>query len=67
VVPLLNTALDEDTFSANLMSIIATFVPGRRGVATADAQAWLADLHARADAGEYFFSVNRYCVLALAR
>lgn len=67
VVPLLNDELVDDTYSANMMQMIAAFVPGRQGVTAADADAWLADLRERADGGEYFFSMNRYCVLAQAR
>lgn len=64
VIPLFNTDLHDDTFSANTMSLIAAFVGGRQGVTAADTDAWLADLRARAADGDYFFSMNRYCVLA---
>lgn len=66
LVPLFNPELHPDTYSANIMALIAAFVVGRRGLTDADAQAWLADLRARAADGEYLFSVNRYCVLAVA-
>jgi arsenite methyltransferase len=66
VVPLLNTELHEDTYSANTMHLIARFVAGRQGLTADDADAWVADLHARAAEGDYFFSLNRYCVLAEA-
>ncbi len=66
VIPLLNTELHEDLFSANIMTLVAAFVVGRRGVTAPDAEGWLADLHARAAQGDYFFSMNRYCVLAVA-
>lgn len=64
VIPLLNTELRDDTYSANTMELIAGFVPGRQGLTAGDAEAWLADLRARAGEGDYFFSMNRYCVLA---
>jgi len=66
VIPLFNPELHEDTYSANIMQLIARFVPGRQGVTAEDAQGWSADVRARAAEGEYFFSVNRYCVLAAA-
>lgn len=66
-IPLLNAALHDDTYSANIMRMIADFVTGRHGLTSADADAWVADLHARAAADEYFFCMNRYCVLAIAR
>ncbi len=64
VIPLLNTELSPDTYSANTMDLIARFVAGRQGLTAADADAWLADLRARAAEGDYFFSMNRYVVLA---
>ncbi|MGH3565584.1 MAG: methyltransferase domain-containing protein [Pseudonocardia sp.] len=41
-------------------------VTGRQGLTAADADAWLTDPRARAADGDYFFSMNRYCVLATA-
>lgn len=66
VIPLFNTELHADTYSANTMDLIARFVVGRRGLTAADAEAWLTDLRARAAEGDYFFSMNRYCVSAIA-
>jgi arsenite methyltransferase len=66
VIPLFNTQLSPDTFSAHTMGLIARFVAGRQGLSGADADTWLADLRARAAEGDYFFSMNRYCVLAVA-
>ena len=64
---LFNTELDDDAFSANTMHGIAEYVQGRHGLTEADAAAWLADLKARSDAGEDFFSLNRYVVIASAQ
>jgi arsenite methyltransferase len=66
VIPLFNAELREDSYSANTMDLIAAFVPGRQGLTADDARGWLADLQARAADGEYFFNMNRYCVLATA-
>ncbi|MFC5946688.1 methyltransferase domain-containing protein [Pseudonocardia lutea] len=60
-VPILNPRLDEDTFSALIARTVATYVAGRQGLTTDDAQAWLADVRG----GDYFFSMNRFCVLAV--
>lgn len=65
VIPLLNTALGEDSYSAHTMGLIAGFVAGRRGLTTADADAWVADLRARDAEGEYLFCMNRYCAVAV--
>ena len=61
---LFNGELNDDAFSARSMRSIAEYVPGRQGVTETDVAAWLADLRARSDAGEYFFSLNRYAVMA---
>jgi SAM-dependent methyltransferase len=61
-----NGELTPDSFSAGLMETVAPFVPGRQGLTEADAAAWLADLRARADEGDYLFSLNRYLFLATA-
>lgn len=66
VITLFNTERDDDTYSANMTRMIARFVEGRHGLTAVDAQAWQDDLRARAADGDYFFSVNRYCVLATA-
>ncbi|MHA6795772.1 methyltransferase domain-containing protein [Pseudonocardia bannensis] len=66
VLPLFNPALTPDSFSANLMQLVASFVVDRQGLTRADADAWLADLRARDEDGEYFFSLNRYLFLAVA-
>lgn len=64
VIPILNTEHSPDTYSVPTLSLVAAFVAGRQGLTADDAEAWLADLRARAAEGAYFFSLNRYCVLA---
>jgi ubiquinone/menaquinone biosynthesis C-methylase UbiE len=66
VVVLFNPQLHAQTFSANMMELVAEFVTGRQGLTADDAQAWLADLRARADEGDYLYSLNRYVFLATA-
>ena len=46
-----------------MIRFVAGFVPGHRGVAEAEAQAWAADLTRLGR--EYFFSLNRYLFLAV--
>ena len=64
VVVLFNPQLHEQTFSANIMELIATFVTGRHGLTSDDVAAWTSDLRARDDEGDYLFSLNRYVFLA---
>jgi arsenite methyltransferase len=64
VLVLFNPAFAPGTFSAAVMQLIASFVPGRRGVTAQEAAAWLADLQDLGARKEYFFSINRYLFLA---
>ena len=52
-----------DTFSGGLIGSIAD-VAVRHGVPRDEADAWKADLLARASGGEYFFSLTRYLFVA---
>jgi arsenite methyltransferase len=63
VVPILNAGYDRDTYSANLVAFISRFVPGRQGLAEAEARAWAEDLVALGV--DYFFSLNRYLFVAV--
>jgi hypothetical protein len=54
-----------DSYSGGLLQGIQAFVPGRRGITSEEADAWAADLTALGEAGEYFFSVNRYLFVAI--
>jgi arsenite methyltransferase len=63
---LFNTELTDNSFSAFDMRAVAQYVPGHHGLTEADAAAWVADLQARSDAGEFFYSLNRYVVTATA-
>jgi len=63
---LFNTELTEDSFSAFDMRAVAKYVPGHHDLTEADAAAWVADLQDRSDAGEFFYSLNRYIVIATA-
>ncbi|MEV6287085.1 methyltransferase domain-containing protein [Kribbella sp. NPDC051770] len=64
VVPLLNAGFDYRTYSAGLIDIVSTFVPGRAGITPEEAEAWADDLRSQADS--YFFSLNRYLFVASA-
>ena len=64
VIPLLNPELDPNTYSHGLISLIARFVVGRRGITQDEADAWAEDLRTSGDTRPYFFSLNRYLYLA---
>lgn len=65
VHPMFNPEYSPDSYSAGILEGIRTFVPGRNGVGQDEADAWAADLRALGEAGEYFFSVNRYLFQAV--
>jgi arsenite methyltransferase len=62
VVPLFNAGYDPNTYSAGMLGLIATFVPGRNGVSEAEATAWAQDLIELGP--DSLFSLNRYLFLA---
>ena len=64
IVPILNTAYEATTFSYNIATLIAAFVPGHGGTSEDDATEWLNDLAELHHQGRYFFSVNRYLFAA---
>lgn len=65
VLPLLNIGRCDNTYSAGMTGVIAGFVAGRNGLTAEDAANWRADLLARGEREEYFFSLNRYVFMAV--
>jgi ubiquinone/menaquinone biosynthesis C-methylase UbiE len=57
--PVVETRYDPDSFGAGLVDITRDAAV-RRGVPTAEADAWAADIRARSSDGEYFFCANRF-------
>jgi SAM-dependent methyltransferase len=62
-IPLLELDGGPDTFSAGLIASTADLA-ARHGVARDEAEAWRADLLARAAGGDYFFSLTRFLFVA---
>ena len=65
ILPLLNVGYSQDTYSANVLGMIARFVSGRQGINDEQAAAWEEDL--RSLGPNYFFSLNRYLFVASSR
>jgi ubiquinone/menaquinone biosynthesis C-methylase UbiE len=65
VHPMFNPEYSPDSYSAGILEGIRAFVPGRNGITKEEADAWAADLRELGEAGEYFFSVNRYLFQAI--
>jgi SAM-dependent methyltransferase len=62
-IPVLELSGDAGTFSGGLIATIGDLA-ARHGVPRAEAEAWKADLLARANGSEYFFSLTRYLFVA---
>lgn len=54
------TELTEDAVGAAFLTPIRQFVTEQADIEESEAQAWVADVHERAEAGEYFFTFNQY-------
>ncbi|MDG2050717.1 MAG: methyltransferase domain-containing protein [Myxococcota bacterium] len=63
-IPMLNVAHHEDAFSWHLTRMMAGFSAGRGDCTEEDTRNWLAELERLGEAGEYFFSLNRYLFAA---
>lgn len=63
VIPLLDVRYDPASFSVGIIAPTKNLAV-RHGVPPEEAEAWEADLHARTEDGQYFFSLNRFLFLA---
>jgi len=61
--PLLETSYDPDSFGAGMLAI-GRNAAVRHGVDRAAADAWVADVVARGEAGDWFFCLNRFMFVA---
>jgi ubiquinone/menaquinone biosynthesis C-methylase UbiE len=59
----LNTDAGPDAYSASLLPLVAEFV-STHGVSEHDAQAWMEDINSLEAAGQYFFSITKFCFSA---
>jgi ubiquinone/menaquinone biosynthesis C-methylase UbiE len=59
VIPLVNSNYSDDSYSHNLIGVVADFVVGHHAVTQAEAEAWAAEQRSRDARGAYFFSINR--------
>jgi len=63
-IPIVNTAWADHEFSFHLVPMMAGFSGRAGGAAREDAQAWLEEIRRLGSEGRYFFSLNRYLVVA---
>jgi hypothetical protein len=66
VLPLFNSAWDPNTYSAQMIDLIAAFLARHGGIERDDVTRWADELKAAGKSGEYFFSLNRYVFVAQA-
>lgn len=64
VIPIVSADFREDSYSAGAIELIAGHA--RASLDETTVNAWVQDLRALADRGEWFFSLNRYVFLATA-
>ena len=64
VIPMFNPEYRDNTYGKQLLSIMASFAVGRRGISKEEADAWLAEFAELGRQGRFFFSLNRYVFVA---
>jgi arsenite methyltransferase len=63
-IPMFNPEFEDNTFGKGMLTMIASFAPGRKGVTQSEADAWFAEFAALGKEGKFFFSINRYLFVA---
>jgi arsenite methyltransferase len=63
-ITLINDRYHPDTYSFSMISVVAGYASKHGLVPREEADAWVADLEALGQRGEYFFSLNRYLFVA---
>jgi ubiquinone/menaquinone biosynthesis C-methylase UbiE len=63
-IPILNTGWHDDEFSYHLVPMMARFAAGQGGASKDEARSWLEEQQRLGAEGRYFFSLNRYLVIA---
>ena len=66
-IPIVNTKWNADEFSFHLVPMMSAFASGSGSIPKQDAKDWLAEMRQLGSEGRYFFSLNRYLVVATGR
>lgn len=64
VIPMFNPEYHDNTYGKGLLTLMASFAVGRRGMSREEADAWLSEFSDLAKRGTFFFSLNRYLFIA---
>jgi ubiquinone/menaquinone biosynthesis C-methylase UbiE len=67
VIPYLDVEYEPEGYSFNMTRTIHGFVRGRQGITPQEADAWAEELQNLAEAGAYFFCLNRFLFMAAKR
>ncbi len=62
--PMFNPEFEDDTYGKGMLTMMASFAVGRKGVSQSEADAWLAEFTTLHNQGAFFFSLNRYLFVA---
>jgi arsenite methyltransferase len=63
-IPMFNPEFEDNTYGKGMLTMMASFAPGRKGVTQSEADAWFAEFAILGKEGKFFFSLNRYLFVA---
>lgn len=63
-IPMFNPEFQDNTYGKGMLTMMASFAAGRKGVSRSEAEAWFAEFETLGAQGKFFFSLNRYLFLA---
>lgn len=63
-IPMFNPEFEDNTFGKGMLTMMASFAPGRKSVSQAEADAWFSEFAELGKQGRFFFSINRYLFAA---
>ena len=55
-----NPEFQDNTYGKGMLTMMASFAAGRKGVSRSEAEAWFAEFETLGAQGKFFFSLNRY-------
>ena len=62
--PMFNPEFADNTYAKGMLTMMASFAVGRKGISQSEADDWLAEFSTLNDQGLFFFSLNRYLFVA---
>ena len=63
-IPMFNPEFQDNTYGKGMLTMMASFAAGRKGVTQSEADAWFAEFEKLQAEGRFFFSINRYLFVA---